>query len=275
MGEKPTTGLAGVRIVITRAAAQSDALARELTVRGAIPVVVPLVSFAEPEDFATLDAALAEIQQFDWIVLTSAQAVRAVIKRGEELKLNLSRTASKLRIACVGPMTADAAEKAGFRVEYVAEMHTGAGLAAELGRRLQGAKVFLPRSDRANPDLPSALKRHGAVVTEVSAYRTLRPTAVDERNLRQIADGTADAVLFFSPSAVRHFAELFGSEQLPTLQDKLAIAAVGPVTARALCEVGVSSAVVATDTTASAVIEALEKHFAGAVKQAQAGAKRV
>jgi len=274
VGEKPTTGLAGVRIVITRAAAQSDALARELTVRGAIPVVVPLVSFAEPEDFSTLDAALAEIQQFGWIVLTSAQAVRAVIKRGEELKLNLNRTASKLRIACVGPMTADAAEKAGFRVEYVAETHTGAGLAAELGPRLQGAKVFLPRSDRANPDLPSALKRHGAVVTEVTAYRTLLPTAVDERNLRQIADGTADAVLFFSPSAVRHFAELFGSKQLPTLQDKLAIAAVGPVTAKALREVGVSRAVVATDTTASAVIKALEKHFAGAVKQAQAGAKR-
>ena len=59
------------------------------------------------------------------------------------------------------------------------------------------------------------------------------------------------------------------------LQDKLAIAAVGPVTAKALREVGVSRAVVATDTTASAVIEALEKHFAGAVKQAQAGAKRV
>ena len=275
MGEASSTGLAGKRIVITRAAAQSEALARELIVRGAIPVVLPLVSFAEPEDSAPLDAAIAEIQQFDWMMLTSAQAVRAVIKRGEELKLSLNHADNKLRIACVGPVTTEEARRAGLRVEYVAETHTGAALAEELGKRLKGAKVFLPRSDRANPDLPPALKRHGALVTEVIAYRTLRPTAIDERNLRQVADGAADAVLFFSPSAVQHFAELFGGQQLRALQDKLAITAVGPVTANALREAGVQRTVLAGDTTATAVVEALEKHFAGTLKQVQAGAKRV
>jgi len=275
VGEASSTGLAGKRIVITRAAAQSEALVRELIVRGAIPVVLPLVSFAEPQDSAPLDAAIAEIQQFDWMMLTSAQAVRAVIKRGEELKISLNHAENKLQIACVGPATAEAARRAGLRVEYVAETHTGAALAEELGKRLKGAKVFLPRSDRANPDLPPALKRHGALVTEVIAYRTLRPTAIDERNLRLVADGAADAVLFFSPSAVQHFAELFGGQQLRALQDKLAITAVGPVTANALREAGVQRTVLAGDTTATAVVEALEKHFAGTVKQAQAGAKRV
>jgi uroporphyrinogen III methyltransferase/synthase len=266
--------LAGKRIVITRAAAQSEALARELSERGAIPMVLPLVAFAEPEDFAPLDAAITEIQRFDWMILTSAQAVRAVVKRSEELKLDLIRFGSKLRIACVGPVTAGAARQAGLAAEYVAERHSGAGLAEELGSKLAGAKVLLPRSDRANPDLPVALKRHGAEVSEVIAYRTLRPTAVDERNLRQVADGAADAVLFFSPSAVQHFAELCGGEQLRALQDKLAITAVGPVTANALREAGVLHAVVAVDTTAAAVIEALEKHFAVSVRQAQAGVKK-
>jgi uroporphyrinogen III methyltransferase/synthase len=275
VAEASANTLAGKRIVITRSAAQSEALARELSVRGAIPVVLPLVSFADPEDFAPLDAAIAEIQRFDWMILTSAQAVRAVVKRGEELKLSLTLSESKLRIACVGPVTSDAAQQAGLSVEYVAETHSGAALAEELGNRLQGAKVFLPRSDRANPDLAPALKRHGAQVTEVIAYRTLRPTAVDERNLRQIAEGAADAVLFFSPSAVQYFVELFGGEQLRALQDKLAIAAVGPVTANALREAGVLRTVLARDTTAAAVVEALEEHFAGTVKQASAGAKRV
>ncbi len=275
MGEASSTGLAGKRIVITRSAAQSETLEQELRIRGAIPVVLPLVSFAEPEDFAPLDAAIRSIQQFDWMILTSAQAVRAVVKRGEELKLSPIRRENKLQIACVGPVTAEAVQQAGFRVEYVAETHTGAALAEELGKRLQGAKVFLPRSDRANPDLPPALKRRGALVTEVIAYRTLRPTAVDERNLRQIAEGAADAVLFFSPSAVQHFAGLFGGEQLRALQDKLAITAVGPVTAKALREAGVQRTVLAGDTTAPAVLEALERHFTGTVKQEQAGAKRI
>ncbi len=275
MGEGASSVLAGKRIVITRSAAQSETLEQELRIRGAIPVVLPLVSFAEPEDFAPLDAAIRSIQQFDWMILTSAQAVRAVVKRGEELKLSPIRRENKLQIACVGPVTAEAVQQAGFRVEYVAETHTGAALAEELGKRLQGAKVFLPRSDRANPDLPPALKRRGALVTEVIAYRTLRPTAVDERNLRQIAEGAADAVLFFSPSAVQHFAGLFGGEQLRALQDKLAITAVGPVTAKALREAGVQRTVLAGDTTAPAVVEALEKHFAGTAKQEQAGAQRI
>jgi uroporphyrinogen-III synthase len=275
VAEASQSALSGKRIVITRAALQSEALAREFSARGAIPVVLPLVSFADPEDFASLDAASVDITRFDWIIFTSAQAVRAVVKRGEELKRSLIHAGNMLRIACVGPVTAEAARRAGLPVEYVAETHTGAALVEELGDRLQGTKVFLPRSDRANPDLPLALKRHGAQVTEVIAYRTLRPTDVDQRNLRQIAEGAADAVLFFSPSAVQYFAELFGSEQLRALQDKLAITAVGPVTANALREAGVRRAVLAEDTTGAAVIEALEKHFAGNVKQAQAGAKKV
>jgi uroporphyrinogen-III synthase len=237
--------------------------------------MLPLVSFADPADVAPLDAAIAGIQRFDWMIVTSAQAVRAVLKRTEELKRSLIHSGSKLRIAAVGPVSAEAARQAGLPVEYVAETHTGAALAEELGSRLQGAKVFLPRSDRANPDLPRALKLHGAQVTEVIAYRTLRPTDVDQRNLKQIAEGAADAVLFFSPSAVQHFAELLGSEQLRVLQDKLAITAVGPVTAKALREAGVERSVVAGNTTAAAVVEALEAYFAGTVKRAPAGAKSV
>lgn len=275
MAEASPSALAGKRIVITRSAAQSEALARELSARGAIPVVLPLVAFADPEDFGPLDAAMAGIERFDWMIFTSAQAVRAVVKRGEELKRGLIRSDSKLRIACVGPVSAEAARQAGFAVEYIAETHTGAALAEELGSRLQGMKILLPRSDRANPDLPPALKRYGAQVTEVIAYRTLRPAGADQKNLGQIAEGAADAVLFFSPSAVQHFAELFGNEQLRALQDKLAITAVGPVTANALRGAGVRRIVLAGHTTAPAVLEALEEHFAGAVRQTQAGAKRV
>jgi uroporphyrinogen-III synthase len=130
-----------------------------------------------------------------------------------------------------------------------------------LGSRLAGAKVLLPRSDGANPDLPAALKNFGAAVTEVIAYRTLRPAETDSGSLSAITRGEADAVLFFSPSAVQNFVELFGAAQFSALQDKLAVTAVGPVTAKALREAGLERIVVAADTTAASVIEALEKHF--------------
>lgn len=274
MAETIPSALAGKRIVITRAAAQSEALARELSGRGAVPIVLPLVSFAEPEDLARLDEAIEKIEQFDWMILTSAQTVRAMMQRGADLGRPLLRTDSRLRVACVGPVTTEAARKANLRVELVASTHNGVALANELASRLQTAKVLLPRSDRANPDLPAALKRHGAQVAEVIAYRTLGPGEVDQDRLKKVAGGETDAILLFSPSAVQHFGELFGAKQLRLLQDRLAVVAVGPVTANALREAGVLHAIVAADTTAASVIEALEKHFAGALKAAPAGVKR-
>jgi uroporphyrinogen-III synthase len=267
------SSLAGKRIVITRALAQGDALAQELSLRGAIPMMLPLVSFAEPEDSAPLDRAIKEIAQFDWLLLTSAQAVRALMERCADLYPPLVRANSRLRVGCVGPVTAEAARSANLPVEYVATTHNGVALADELGSRLQGAKVLLPRSDRANPDLPAALKQLGAQVTEVIAYRTLRPAAMGQDALKKVVNGQADAILFFSPSAVQHFAEIVGAGQFHQIQDMLAITAVGPVTAKALREAGVQRAVVAADTNAASVIEALEKHFAAA-KAAPAGAKQ-
>jgi uroporphyrinogen III methyltransferase / synthase len=274
VAESDQSSLAGKRIVLTRAAAQSEALAKELEARGAKPLVVPLVAFAAPENFAPLDEAIANVQQFDWLLFTSAQAVRAISKRNEELRLSFANAGGKLRVACVGPVSAAAARNVGLAVHYIAEMHSGKALAEELGESVRDAKVLLPRSDRANPDLPAALQRHGAKVTEVIAYRTLKPAAQDEQSLRQVAAGAADAILFFSPSAVHHFAELFGAEQLRALQAKLAITAVGPVTANALHEVGVEQFTQAKDTTSSAVIEALEEHFSATTNGLQAGAKR-
>jgi uroporphyrinogen-III synthase len=159
-------------------------------------------------------------------------------------------------------------------VEYVAKNHSGVALANELGERLREQRVLLPRSDRANPELPAALKGHGAHVTEVIAYRNLIPSEVDKQNLGRVAAGEADAILFFSPSAVQHFGELLGIEKLRALQDRLAITAVGPVTANALRQAKVESMVVAADTTAGAVLTALEVHFSELGKHSTAGVKR-
>jgi uroporphyrinogen III methyltransferase/synthase len=273
VGEAGTSSLKGKRIVITRAMTESEDLARELSKRGAIPLVFPLVSFAEPEDFGPLDKAIDEIGQFDWIILTSVRAVRAVAGRASESSRSLLPRGSNLQAACVGPVTAEAAKLAGFAVAHVATTHNGEALAEELGSRLQGAKVLLPRSDRANPDLPAALNKLGAWVAEVIAYRTVKSTEVDRTTLEEIKFGEWHAVLFFSPSAVKHSAVLFGMRSLSALQDKLVVIAVGPVTAKALREAGFAHPLVATDTTAAAVIEALEMHFARTEKAAPAGVK--
>src|SRR6476646_8903455 len=134
------SSLAGKRIVITRAAPQSEALAKVLAGWGAIPVVLPLVEFGEPDDFGPLDAAMARLDQFDWIIFTSAQAVRAFLARSKDLGASLNPAGSKTRIAAVGPVSADAVRQAGLPVEYVARKHNGVALANELGGRLESSR---------------------------------------------------------------------------------------------------------------------------------------
>jgi uroporphyrinogen-III synthase len=267
------SSLAGKRIVITRAAAQCEALSNELSARGAIPVMLPLISFAEPEDFGALDEAIRDLARFDWIIVTSAQAARALAARSESIGRALVQEETGPLVAAVGPVSAEAAEAAGFRVTHVAHTHNGVALAEELGERLRNRTVLLPRSDRANPDLPAVLKRHGAKVAEVIAYRTLHTADVDERNLQKLATGEVEAILFFSPSAVQHFAELV-SEPLSALENKVAMIAVGPVTAGALRKTGVRRMLTSEDTSAGSVLEALERHFAEELKRSHAGAKQ-
>ena len=274
MAEMVPWTLAGKRVVITRPALQSETLVNALTERGATAIVRPFIAFSDPEDFQPLDKAISEVGQFDWLMFTSGEAVRSVARRSNKLGRSLGQQWSDLRVAAVGPGTAETITKAGLQVDYVAQEHSGIGLANELGERLRGKKVLLPRSDRANPDLPRELRHYAAEVTEVIAYRTLKATELELKELIGLLNGKAEAILFFSPSAVQHFVEMTGGEQLRDLEDKMAITAVGPVTANALRHAGVRSIVQARDTTAIAVVEALEEYFLDTARQAQKGAKR-
>jgi len=265
--------LNGKVVIVTRAAAQSNQLCEELNDRGAIVKLLPLVSFAPPENYDALDAAFASIETFDWVLFTSANAVQAVERRGEQLGLAFDTLAKLPLAAAVGPATSNAAEAAGFSVEYVALDHSGAGLARELRAELRGKKVLLPRSDRANPELPTALQKNGALVTEVVAYRNLPPNGTDRDKLGESLRDGVDGVLFYSPSAVQNFLELLGRERLASVQGRAVMVAIGPATSAALSGAGIQRIARASDTTTKAVIEVLEGHLARTKRRSTVGAK--
>jgi uroporphyrinogen III methyltransferase/synthase len=269
----PESSLAGKRIVITRAVAQSCELFEKLLEHRASPISLPLVSFSAPQDFRALDGALRAWQDFDWVLFTSANAVQSVVARGAVSGASFHQPGKMPRLAAVGPATKSEAARSGLTVDHVAKTHLGVALAQELAPQLRGQRVFLPRSDRANPDLRVALQQLGAKVTEVVAYRTLPPCDVDRDRVTKVLGRGADAAIFFSPSAVHNLADLIGKQAMTELQDRIAVAAVGPVTSAALREYGVDRAVVAADTTTTALIAALNSHFAVGAKQPVQGAK--
>lgn len=273
MGESSASPVVEKTIVVTRAESQCGKLREELEARGAKVKLLPLIAFAPPDDFGALDAALHQLATFDWILFTSANAVQQLAKRCRDLGLAAGSAGRMPRVAVVGPATAEAAVEAGFSVDFVATNHSGGGLAEELRDELRGKKVFLPRSDRANPDLPAALKRLGAQVTEAVAYKTVTPGNADRERLNSCCKEEVDAILFFSPSAVQAFLELVDRKVLEKLQGRAVMVAIGPTTAGALSAAGIQRIAWAADTTETAVLQALEGHLARTRKRTTAGVK--
>lgn len=265
--------LAGKRVVVTRAAEQSGALVAALEAHGAIAVVLPLIAFAPPDDVEKLDEAVRKFGEFDWIFLTSQNALRALEESCLRSRLLLREALGNTAVAAVGPATAEAAGEAGVRVDYVASKHDGVSLAQELASEVKGKRVILPRGDRANPELVHALRELGAQVTEVVAYKTVRAENAAETVSKTLMNERPDAILFFSPSAVRHLQELIGEEKFHTLSEQSVFTAIGPVTGRALRSFGVARIVQAEDTTVEGTLRGLAEYFGQVRSVLPAGAK--
>jgi uroporphyrinogen-III synthase len=138
---------------------------------------------------------------------------------------------------------------------------SGEGLAAELSGAISGKSILLPRSDRAGEELPSLLRKAGADVTEVVAYRTAGPDTLDRSVIQAVRSGQADAITFFSPSAFQEFRNLMGPDILGRLQPQVAFVAVGAVTAEAIRGAGMSVVIEADQATTHSLVAALERHF--------------
>jgi uroporphyrinogen-III synthase len=274
VGEKSHKPLAGKRVVVTRALGQSQSLVDALREAGAEPVLLPLVAFVPADNLAELDRHLNNSAQFDWLFLTSQNAVLALQERCGSLGRPLAEVFAGVKIAAVGPATAEAVRAAGLAVPYVSNAHNGVALTNELRAEVHGTHVFLPRSDRANPELITVLERHGAKVTPVVAYKTVPPRGELLEACGAVFRGGADAVLFFSPSAVHHLRDLLGSQRFRDLGRQTIFVAIGPVSENALKAESVDRILLATDTTVAAAVSLLADYFAKAGEQQPAGAKQ-
>lgn len=254
--------LAGKRIVITRAPEQAGELVNALESLGAHVFLLPTVRFAPPENSAEFDAVLGRLTDFDWILFTSQNAVGFFCRRWTETGRERAVLGSvRARLAAVGSATARAITAEGMRVDYVAQTQTGESLAAELRDSMAGKEVLLPRSDRVDDRLPSVLREAGARVTEVVAYRTLRPEKLNHEILTSVRHSEIDAIVFASPSAFHNLAVFVPSTELAALSNRIEFATIGSTTTRALREAGVRVTIESNDSSSARLAEAIAKHY--------------
>lgn len=257
--------------MVTRSLEQSADLCDALRAAGAEPIHIPLIEIVPLLELGPLDEALSKLRPGDWIFLTSQNAVITVRARILMLRPELLEP-NGARIAAVGPATTEKARSVGLRVDFVPRLHSGVGIANELGERLRGRRVLLPRSDKATSDLPKAILALGGEPLKVVAYQT--ELSEKEDTLQRIAAASVDAITLFSPTEVHALQRTLSAEGIAELQQRLPIVAIGEVTGQACRENGVRAPIIAADTTVAAVIEALRKHFSVAENSNLAGAKK-
>lgn len=190
--------LAGDGVLITRSPERAGALAAQLRLAGAEPLLLPLTDFERAADQAALDDAFDGLGagDFDWLVVSSATSVLALEDKAAERNVALRRwIPSGTRVAAVGPSSRSALEAAGIAVHFVPQHEqSGAGLAGEWPGG--PARVLLPQADIAAPTLARGLKAQGADVRTVVAYHTVDYPAGPGRRLaadRTSAGGGADS----------------------------------------------------------------------------------
>lgn len=250
------------RVLVTRSVGQASELAQVLRELGMEPVVVPVIEVAEPSSFEALDRAVAELAEFDWLLFTSANAVEAFARRAGAARVGA-------RIAVIGQATARAVEEVGMRVDVVARQAVAESLAEAMlqhVRRADGgaARMLLVRAEEAREVLPEALRRAGAEVTLVSAYRNVVPQGSVEvvRELFAWAEEAPAAITFTSSSSVRNLLALCEAAGVGLPRGAVRVS-IGPITSETLREMGYPAHAEARTASVRALAEAVREAIGG------------
>jgi uroporphyrinogen-III synthase len=246
--------LAGRRILVTRAAHQAGKLSEALRGSGAEAVEVPVIEIQPPKTYDALDHALRNLFSYDWLILTSANTVRAIAERSTALKISLRDHGA--HIAAIGQATAEAAQRAGLHVTLTPESYVAESMVAALSSRVQGKRVLLARAAVARDLIPDALRNAGATLNVVDAYQNAIPETAPEQ-LRAAIASHIDAAAFTSSSNATHLAGVARAARIGFPFAGVKAVSIGPVTTGTLRELGWEPAAEATPHDVPGLIDAV------------------
>jgi uroporphyrinogen-III synthase len=272
--------LSGLHVLVGRARHQASALSSGLRKRGAQVLEIPFIEIRKPRSYKSLDTALKNLREYDWLVLTSVNGVEAVWQRLKKLRLT-SKHLRHLKVAAIGPATKKSIEQRGIKVDVVPEEYVAESVVQSLRGQVKGKRVLLARAKVARDVIPRALNKLGAHVEVAEAYETVIPQSFRNRLCVVLNDPKRrpDVITFTSSSTARNFMALLGTShgrgrrpRHKALLDGIHFASIGPVTSSTLRELGLPVDIEAKEYTIPGLIDAIARALSGrsAVKQATA-----
>jgi uroporphyrinogen III methyltransferase/synthase len=258
--------LFGRTVLVTRTADQAGEFSALLEECGARVVECPTIRLLPPESYAELDAMIGDLAGFDWLVLTSANAVQFFFARLQALGLD-ARALGRCRVCAVGPKTAAAIRTHGVNPDLVPADYKAEGVvAAFAGTDLAGRRVLFPRADKAREVIPQGLAELGAEVTAPVAYRNVLPDALPPAALEALEAGEVDCVTFTASSTAENLAALLGPERFARFLDGVTVASIGPITSKTCRKLGLEVRIEPTEYTLAALTDEIAHYFTSLIQ---------
>ena len=244
------------RVLVTRSAEQAPALITALEGIGLQPVSVPTIEIVPPASYEPLDLAIAKLDQIDFLILTSTNAVDAFFDRLEQQGNPLP---ARVTTVAVGPKSAAAMLARGLEADLIPMDYRAEGVIALLKDKVSGKRVLYPKAGLARDLIPAELGKVGAEVIDPVAY-TSAPPAEAPQKLRAALNEGLDLLTFTASSTVDNFVGLLDDEEL-TKAKQVPVASIGPLTTDTAEKFGFNVAVEPDNSTLDDMVEAINNYF--------------
>ncbi|MGC2062110.1 MAG: uroporphyrinogen-III C-methyltransferase [Thermodesulfovibrionales bacterium] len=273
----------GQRILVTREHMEGFDVLEDL---GAEVVQFSTVEIVPPETWTDIDSALDKVKTYDWMIFTSANGVKYFFNRMIEREIDI-RELTGIRLCAIGPKTARAIRQFGLRVDLMPEEFraeglieaftgmkghesgdsgqenkkhlqdaTGTGQGPMPREMLSGMRFLLPRAEKARDIFPEKVRELGGIIDLPVAYRAVKPEYHGKRLRRFLQEGRVTVVTFTSAATFNNFREIMG-EDADELLNRVAIAVIGPVTARAVEKAGLKISIMPEEATVEAMVNSI------------------
>jgi uroporphyrinogen III methyltransferase / synthase len=248
--EKP---LVGQLIMVTRPRGESKSLCDRLAALGAETIVQPAIAIIDPPDWRPVDAALARLEQYDWLVFSSVHGARYFMDRRLSLQYP-PEMPSTLKVAAVGAGTAEELAKYNIVPDIIPAEYRAESLADALRAEVSARRFLLARGSRGRELLADELTAAGRAVEQIVVYSS-RDVAAPEGDVAELlAAGRINWITVTSSAIARSLAAMFGQNL-----KKAKLASISPLTSAALREKGFDPSVEAAEYSMDGLIAALVK----------------
>ena len=227
--------LTGKTILVTRSSGQSSQFSDRLAAFGATVIEMPALEIAPPSSWEELDQAIANLSQFDWLILTSTNAVDYFFDR-----LNIqgkdTRALAGVKIAVVGEKTSQSLKQRGLQPDFIPPNFVADSLVENFPETLPGKKILFPRVESGGREiLVKELSTKGAEIVEVAAYQSCCPTSIPPAAELALKNRQIDVITFASSKTVQFFHQLVDQifpNNITNIIEGVCIASIGPQTSK-------------------------------------------